>query len=68
MEVVTFKYVADEYDDGELYLPRKEVVFTHNQDEKGTIGEIVLSFKEFLTALGYLPSTIDKIKIEELEF
>lgn len=65
MEIVEFSYVSEEYDDGEIYLPAKEVVVTHDQEAKGTLDEIVTSFKEFLSALGYLPQTIDRLQIVE---
>jgi hypothetical protein len=67
METVSFHFVADEFDDGEIYFPRKEVLITHDQVAKGTLNEITDSFKEFLTALGYLPETVALLQVVEKE-
>lgn len=63
MEIVNFHYVQEEYDDGDVYIPRREITLSHNQEEYGTINELVDSFKDFLSHVGYLPETIALISV-----
>jgi hypothetical protein len=61
MEIVTFHFVQEEYDDGDVYMPRREITFLHNAEDRGTLQEVLESFKEFLTALGYMPETVARV-------
>lgn len=63
MEIVNFHYVQEEYDDGDVYIPRREVTLSHNQEEHGTINEVVDSFKEFLGTLGYAHETVARVTV-----
>lgn len=56
-----FKYSQAEYNDGDVYLPAKEVGFTVDNEIQDGIDEVLDSFKEFLVACGYLRETVDRI-------
>lgn len=65
MEIVNFHYVQEEYDDGELYIPRREITLSHNQEEHGTISDVVDAFKDFLSHVGYMPETISLVTVRK---
>jgi hypothetical protein len=66
-EIVRLEYVQEEYNDGELYIPAKAVTFIHDAEEKGTLTDVVDTFKEFLLACGWLRETVDRVVIEEIK-
>lgn len=65
MEIVNFHYVQEEYDDGDVYIPRREVTLSHNQEEHGTINDVVESFKDFLGMVGYVPETLALVTVRK---
>jgi hypothetical protein len=62
-EVIEFHYTANEYHDGEVYIPAINVQVNHNQGDYGTLPEVVEAFKRFLLGVGYLNETVDRIVI-----
>lgn len=65
MEIINFQYVQEEYDDGDVYIPGREINLSHNQEEHGSINAVVDSFKDFLGTVGYLPETIALITVRK---